>query len=839
MTSSPVHFEYRTGLRPDEATGADRRFLFSAMRLLGSWDAAGRYRDSDWTPVNMTRFVADDGGEAWRATVAFDDADRGRVFRWTVRGDTEDGRTDVPALPTEVRDTHRAVRYREFTLWRADQVERYHLTAMRRLGANKVHGGDPDADNSGPGIRFACWAPNARCVEVVRGHRDSGYIHADGRGIDGRPYRMVRDCDGVWTTDSSIEPDLADYAAWRHVPYMYRVTRKDGSVRYRTDLFSRCQIGRGSKNPDDPGSTWDGTRDDVDGTLSCSVVVDPERIVAEFHEGVWPETKWTTPTEFWASEFDPERPVPSRVEDLVIYEMHVAALGFGRFDPRTGEPDPGTLADAIDRLDYLVDLGITCIELLPMNEYEGNAAWGYGSSHFLAIEFSGGGRDQMKYFVRECHRRGIAVILDVVYNHYIHEAERAQWVYDSPDHLDNIWYWYEGRPEDYVDYQRAALYGEGDRPASGHGGYIDNLSTGYAPRFHEETVRQLFIGSAAMLMTEFHIDGFRVDQTTSIHAYPVLHADGRPADAAKAFGVKFLREWCATLRLIRPLVMLMAEDHSGWAAVTEPVDQGGLGFDAAWYADFYHHLIGDGTTDQSKARLLHTAGLGGDEPLAMGAFAGVLSAAATGCVVYHESHDEAGNGEGTARTIVTAVNHAPLVGETRRWAEARCRVVAAVSILSPGTPMFFMGEEVGAAQPYRYGDFLWHREDLDGLRAGVGKDLFTFHQTLIRLRRASDALRSRTIDIVHVHDANRVIAFRRWAGDDQVLVLASLNNQPFPSGYTVHSAGLPDGPWREVLNSDAAPFGGAGIGNAAPVTATGGTISPILPACGVIVLRWG
>ncbi|MQX37560.1 alpha-amylase family glycosyl hydrolase [Roseospira navarrensis] len=836
MAKLPVHFEVRTGLRPDEITGDDRRFLFSAMRLMGSWDVFGQYNDGTWVPAVMERVIADDGCEAWRTTVALDEAGIGRTFRWTVRADTTDGRQDIEALPTEVRDHKSEARHRTFTLWRAGQTEVYHLTAMRRMGANKVYHKGPDAP---PGIRFACWAPNARCVEVVRGHADSGYIHNDGRGIVGRPYRMARDCDGVWTTDPLIEPDLADFAAWDHVPYMFRVTRKDGSVRYRTDLFSRCQIGRGNKDPEEPASGWDGTRDDVDGTLACSVVVDPEQITGEFDEGVWPETDWTTPSAFWADEFTDGKPVPTRVEDLVIYELHVAALGFGRIDPRTGEPDPGTLADAIALLDYLEDLGVNCIELLPMNEYEGNAAWGYGSSHFLAIEFSGGGRDQMKYFVRACHRRGIAVLLDVVYNHYIHEAGRAQWMYDSPDDIDNIWYWYEGRPEQYVDYQRAALQGAGERPASGHGGYIDNLSTGYAPRFYEEIVRQLFISSAAMLMTEFHIDGFRVDQTTSIHAYAVRHANGAPADDARAFGVKFLREWCRTLKLIKPSVILTAEDHSGWSRVTEPVETGGLGFDAAWYADFYHHLIGDGTNDPTKARLLWTAGRGGNGPVAMTTFASALSAAAHASVVYHESHDEAGNGENTARTIVTAVNLAPLVGETRRWAEARCRVVAALSLLSPGTPMFFMGGEVGAAQPYRYNDFLWHREDLEGLRAGDGARLFAFYQAAIGLRRGSAALRSRAIDIVHVHDANRVIAVRRWDAGEQCLVLASLNARPFEAGYTVHSEGLPDGDWHEVLNSDALQFGGCGVTNAGPVTATGGALSPVLPRCGVVALRHG
>ena len=101
------------------------------------------------------------------------------------------------------------------------------------------------------------------------------------------------------------------------------------------------------------------------------------------------------------------------------------------------------------------------------------------------------------------------------------------------------------------------------------GGYIDNGSSGWAPRFWEEMVRKMFISSAAALVSEFHFDGFRVDLTTAIHRDAVVHADGRPADNACIFGQKFLREWTRTLQLIKPNIFLIAEDHSGWPAVTQ------------------------------------------------------------------------------------------------------------------------------------------------------------------------------------------------------------------------------------------------------------------------------
>ena len=99
----------------------------------------------------------------------------------------------------------------------------------------------------------------------------------------------------------------------------------------------------------------------------------------------------------------------------------------------------------------------------------------------------GGGGDQFKHFVRECHRRGIAVLLDVVYNHFVHDAERAEWMYDSNTHCKNIYYWYQGREADW------------SRP---EGGYLSNGSSGSTPNFRSEMVRKLFISSAAMLLTE-------------------------------------------------------------------------------------------------------------------------------------------------------------------------------------------------------------------------------------------------------------------------------------------------------------------------------------------------
>ena len=150
--------------------------------------------------------------------------------------------------------------------------------------------------------------------------------------------------------------------------------------------------------------------------------------------------------------------------------------------------------------------------------------------------------------------------------------------------------------------------------------------------------------------------------------------------------------------------------------------------------------------------------------------------------------------------------------------------------------MFLMGEEVGAANPYRYADFLEHREDLAGLRIGLGKRLFRWYQELIRFRLDRRAVRAGGVATVHRHEANRVIAFLR--GGKELLVVASLANRPFDAGYVLENAAIPDADWYEVLNSDATVYGGAAVGNgSAPRTSSAGRIDVIVPASGLVVLE--
>lgn len=846
-----VSFTYFTGL-----VGAI--FDGDSALLAGSWDANGRWAPA-WTRLGMQRIVAADGCTAFRATVQIADAERGKLFQWGVALVSPDG-TERWAIPTETNDLRDPVaRYREFRLVAASQEEEYYLTHCRRLGINKrTLGAETRA-------HFAVWAPNARSVEVVFaivwdgqdpshnptrtslpiGRVHGGYVAPDGAGIDESipPVRLTRRSDGVWESDLA-DPALRSFADLIHRPFMYRVQQDDGLVTYRSDLYSRCQVGYGSFDPANgaaPELPYLGPISRLDGTVSCSTVVDPDQVTRDFAEQDlrWPETNAIPAHTFWADEFT-DRPLPRRIEDLIIYKLHIGGLGFG-------SPTAGTLQNAMAWIDRLVALNVTAVELLPMCEFGGASEnWGYATSHYFAIEYSEGGRDQYKHFIKACHRRGLAVIMDVVFNHYAHTAERAEYQYDSAVPERNIYYWYEGRSANYTRANGAA------RVPFPEGGYADNYSSAWAPRYDEEMVRKMFISSAAALVRDFHVDGLRFDQTTSIHGYNALHVDGRSLGVANQFGAKLLREMGRTLRMIKPELFLIAEDHSDFAQVTDPVEQGGMGFDARWYADFCHHLAGDTDKGDDYAKLAYKAATDPSATLRLDWLGGALLASADRKVVYVDSHDEAGNSRGplrdpgftdsekeftSHRAIVVSSNGAPLIGETRRFAEARCRFQWGVTVLSAGTPMLLFGEECGAVSRFKYSAVLTNREDLVGLGSGYGSNLMTFYGDINRLRLRWSGLRSRSIDVVSSDNPNRVIAFRRWDDRQSFLVIASLNDQPFDRGYTVTCARIEHGGWREVFNSDAARYGGNNVVNdVATLWTQGDSLTAVVPFAGFVVL---
>jgi len=853
MIMKTVHFRFCPGVKGDP-------FPNKKVFLEGSWNDQGVYTDHR-SSVEMNKKDSSDGGVIYQASVNIQENQNGHEFRWGVRLKDMGTSVETWGVASEAKSTTSNERYRSF-IFGGESTETYRLTNHRYLGANKYL-----KSNGSWGTKFRVWAPNALSVEVVFGalsnHHDpereelnpgesleprklaGGYISNDYKGMSKfiNPIPMNKLADGVWETPSDHQ-DLQDLNLLQHRLYMFRIKRDDNSVVLRSDLYSRCQIGYGATDPN--GQEYNGPVSHLAGKGSCSVTVDPEKVVSSFSVPVWPEPDAELVDEdvFWADEFT-NKVVPKKVEDLIIYELHLGALGYG-------DKYPGTLEDAIELLDYLESLNVNTIELLPLSEFAGGGDnWGYATSHYFAIEYSGGGRDKFKHFVKECHKRGMAVIMDVVYNHYDHHADRAQRYFDSPNPSKDIYYWYEGTPDQY-----RYLEHEGWNEHWHRGGYIENQSTGDAPAYHEEFVRKMFISSAIALLLEFHVDGFRVDQTTSIHAYNKVGAyakDNIPASNVNIFGGKFLHEFGRTLRLFKPNVMFMAEDHSDWDQITKPVEEGGIGFDAQWYSDFYHHLCGD-TSSGGMAKLLKNAAtFGAGVSLHMDRFSGALWASQFDKIVYNESHDEAGNSSGpfvdpdwngrdegkdrtSLRTILVAVNDSPLFGKTRHYAEARCRFAWGVTALSAGTPMFLFGEEVGAEKRFKYNNVIENKEDLHSLQTGTGKHLYRFYSEVNDLRLKNSAIKSKNIDIVYIHNDHRVIAFKRSDSAGTFLVVASLSDHPH-FNYSISSR-IESGRWKEVFNSDASVYGGDNVGNnGATLLCNQGHLQLTIPFAGFVVFQ--
>ena len=545
MTRIAVDFTFHSALE---------RHLFSNVRLSGSWDAAGRFSDR-WMQVPMAASNDGTACEAFSASVLFDAGEAGRTFQWGVVADIQ-GSADAWVVTTEVPDELSSQCVRRFDLASSDTRQDYWFATGRRFGAQKYY--RPDSPSAG--IRFAVWAPHARNVEVVFAPCDlasgppTGYIADDGTGVDPSTpaVPLIANAGGIWESDPVSSPALANFDDYLNRLYMYRITNEQGTATYKVDIFSRNQVGRGSFNP--AGAHYAGSYVDLDGIVSCSVIADPDRVTRDFNDTGLEKRTLISADEFWASEFTGGPAPPRNLQDLVIYELHVGSLGF----PSTSA---GTFADAMTFLDQLTALGVNAVELLPVLEFDGDLQWGYGTSLFFCLQTSAGGANQLKHFVRACHQRGIAVILDVAYNHFAtSNNERSEWGYDAdpsvaPQH--NLWYWYQGQPADYA-------------PGNLDGGYLNNGSSGYAPRYSEENVRQMFTSSALALLDDFHIDGLRVDLTDAIHQNNSLNAGGNSVGSANLYGIKFLRELTRAVKIVNPSAFLIAEDHSGWTAMTQP-----------------------------------------------------------------------------------------------------------------------------------------------------------------------------------------------------------------------------------------------------------------------------
>lgn len=513
----------------------------------------------------------------------------------------------------------------------------------------------------------------------------------------------------------------------------------------------------------------------------------------------------------------------------VIYEAHVGSLLAA-----TDNGLPATFEDLEKRIDYVLELGATALELMPTAEFGGKKDWGYTNDHYFAGADAYGftmpvekaraeglvpegsdhlpgeevridGTDALKWFIDKAHERGLTVYGDVVYNHT------------------------SGKPDG--DNPLSSIGGENSDFFRWPDGYFHETPWGRKPDFADPFVKQFFTDNAVQHITELGFDGLRFDFTQ------VLHNTGD--NHQKTEGMNTLRQISRGLELAKPGVFTVAEDFSRDPLVASPLDwsreqdgmtRKGMGFDAVWndhYRDGIYEAVKSlpGASDRLLSSMKAHAGVPGLGQM----------------LTYSHSHDEVGNsGKWIGRLAAGTKSEEGVMSDIAR---SKARSSAALTLLGPGIPMLWQGEEFLANNDFKHGltstwgaDTKW----IDGTEAEKASEVsqarqghFRVHQDLIALRRSSDAFYpSAPVNRVYSHNDDQVTAFERKGASGESFIVVSLMASDNKTGYGIP---LPEGQWQEVFNTDAAKYGGENFGNAGATFQ--GNAGLNLPAGGTIVLK--
>jgi len=358
--------------------------------------------------------------------------------------------------------------------------------------------------------------------------------------------------------------------------------------------------------------------------------------------------------------------------DYIIYELHIGTFTQG-----------GTFESAIARLNDLVALGITAVEIMPVAQFPGERNWGYDGVFPYAVQNSYGGPDGLKKLVNACHERGLAVIMDVVYNHFGPEGN------------------YTGKFGPYTTDRYKTPWGNAIN-------FDDAYSIG---------VRRYFIENALSWLQDYHIDSLRLDAVHAIYDFGARHFLQALAEAVEISG--------SSRRL---LTYLIAESDLNDPRLIRPITQGGYQLDAQWSDDFHHalhtRLTGETIGYYSDFSSLETLASAIQNRFA---YAGQYSAfrmrdhgspaidlPSEKFVICSQNHDQVGN-------RMTGDRFSSLLSFAGQ------KLAAGATILSPYIPLLFMGEEYGENAPFLY--FVDHTDQnlIEAVRNGRKEEFRAFH----------------------------------------------------------------------------------------------------------------
>ena len=437
--------------------------------------------------------------------------------------------------------------------------------------------------------------------------------------------------------------------------------------------------------------------------------------------------------------------------ELIIYEMHV-----GTFNVKE-EGQPGTLDSAIEKLPYLNNLGINAVEVMPVAEFAGDFSWGYNPAHPFAVATIYGGPDALKRFVKAAHEHGIAVIMDVVYNHL------------GPSDLD-LWQF-----DGWSGNEKGGIYFYEDRRSNTPWGET-------RPDYGRDEVRHYLRDNALMWFEEYHADGLRWDMIAYIKS--IDGNDDNPAnDIPEGWS---LMQWINVEIAQRfPGKISIGESMKNNPWVIKEVEEGGAGFNAQWDAEFVHPVRRAVISPDDKLR---------DLGAVSGAIEHRYDLDVFRRIIYTESHDEVANGRSRVPEEIWP-------GKVDSWfSKKRSTLGGALVLTSPGIPMIFEGQELLEDRWFQ------DKNPIDWSRAEDQHGILGMYRDLIALRRnlsgKSRGLCGQNIHIYHVNDGAKLLAFHRWdkqGPTDSVVVVVNMTNEN-RDGYRI---GFPRaGLWKTRFNSD-------------------------------------
>ncbi len=482
---------------------------------------------------------------------------------------------------------------------------------------------------------------------------------------------------------------------------------------------------------------------------------------------------------------------------MSIYEVH---LGSWKRKVEEGGRPLTYRELAVELGHYVRDQGFSHIELMPVMEYPFGGSWGYQSTGYYAPTSRYGTPDDFKYFVDYLHQLGIGIILD--------------WV---PSHFPN-----DQHGLDYFD--GTHLYEHSDPRQGFHPDWNSCIFN-----YGRNEVRSFLISSALHWLGEYHIDGLRVDAVASMlyldysrksgEWIPNIHGGRDNLEA-----VAFLRELNEACYLAHPGIHMIAEESTSWPMVSRPASMGGLGFGMKWDMGWMHDTLEYFAHDPIHRKFHHHEIT----------FRAIY--AFTENFVLSISHDECTHGK-------KSLLHKMPGDDWQRTANLRC--LLAYMFASPGKKLLFMGCEFAQHDEWSHDKSLdWHLLNFAPHQQVqlLVRDLNFLYRNHAALQVDFDPSGFAWVDMNDREQS--IISFLRFSSDRRSVVLCLFNFTPCPrNDYRI---GVPfAGEWREILNSDAAHYGGANIGNGGgihsdhiPNHGHAHSLNLTIPPLGGIFLEW-